>query len=854
MRPVATLDRYAFGDFVLERSQQRLRRRDGSAVALAPRLFCALLLFVERAGELLDKDELLRALWPGLFVEENNLSQIVLALRSVLADEGRPRRYIQTVPRRGFRFVAAVTELPDPEPGDLATTDDAIGKGNLSHPMRPLFGRESELAAVQALLDACPVVSIVGAGGIGKTRLALAAAMSRRARSIDGTWWIELAAVNDIALLPTVVASAMGMQLSAGRLPVDALAGALSDQQALLVLDNGEHLAKELAGMVDAIRARAPNVRFLLTSQRPLQAGDERIFRVGPLALPSGDSLTTAAASAAVALFIDRTSALEPGFALNADNVTSVIEVCRRLDGIPLALELAAAHVPYLGIEGVRSRLDQRFKLLTRGTRASPRRQQTLRNALEWSCGLLASDELAVLRRLGVFVGGFTLELAQAVVVDGQIDEWKALNLLGNLIDKSLVVAEPDGGQSGVRSMRYRLLETTRAFALELLEAAGEVPRYRQRHAEAVLALLEAAGTARWEPPPSAELQIRHDLENARAAFDWSAGERSHRALAILLHAASMPLWLAAGLKAEGASRCAALVPWIDDTVPALVTARFWLTVAMMGLFSPRQESFDAAMKAATLFRQLGDSRGTFEALIVRIGVAARRSAHDEAKAALAEAEQLGDPAWPARRRAALALAAWVAALNANRADEAVGHALREVAISQETGSASDEAMALARVGMAEIHVPGCEAIGEARLRQAESLLDAAGNAQSGGHIGYSLSLALMRRGAFDEALDQARRTYRLLRRDGEQGLMLGLMPLLAVSRGDLQGAARAAGYVAAVYARAGLPQRGNFADAIARLRLALPLEEIERMGAEGARFSEESFFAQVLGGAATQR
>jgi predicted ATPase/DNA-binding winged helix-turn-helix (wHTH) protein len=842
-------DRLAFGDFVLERSQERVRRRDGTALELPPRLFGALLLFIDRAGELLRKDELLTALWPGLVVEENNLSQVVHALRAALGDDRRPHRYIQTVPRRGFRFVAAL-ERPAAEGAGVRDRsafppdeghEAAVSIGNLPPPTMPLHGRAADLDAVAALLCSRPVVSIVGPGGIGKTRLALAAAAGARGSFRDGVWWIELAAVTQAALLASAVAGALGLQLPPGRLALDALAGALCDQQALLLLDNAEQIADGVAELVDAVRARAGALHFLVTSQKPVHAAAEQVFRLGPLALPHDASLAAATRSGAVALFVDRASAVEPRFGLGADNVATVVEICRLLDGIPLALELAAVRVPLLGVDLLLAKLGQRFKLLVGGAGTRPRRQQTLQAALDWSCGLLDDDERAVLRRLGVFVGGFSLGLAQAVAADSGIDAWQVLDRLGRLVDKSLVVSDV------AREPRYHLLETTRAHALQLLDQAGEAGLVRRRHAEAMLVLLQQADAARWLPQPGADVAIRRELDNARAALDWSVADSGDPLLGMALHAASMPLWLAAGLKAEGAERCAALADSVDDRLSSATAARFWLTVAMMGLFSSRLHCLEAAERAARLFRAVGDTRGEYEALIVCTGVAARRSEHDLAAASLAAAANLVDPTWPARRRSALAFAGWVSALNARRAGVAVEHAWQEVALCRESGSAFDEAIALGRVGIAEINAPGHEAAGEARLREAADWLAAAGRPEAAGHVSYSLALALLRRGALDEALLAARRAYRLLRRDGEQALMLGLLPLLAVRRERYEAAARSAGYASAVYARAGLPSRGLFGEAVTRLQAVLPAEALGRLMVEGASLSEEADFALVL-------
>jgi predicted ATPase len=435
-------------------------------------------------------------------------------------------------------------------------------------------------------------LTIVGAGGIGKTRLGLAAAawIAEHAPPDDGVWWIEMAAVRDATAVAAAIAATIGLQLPAGRPALDALASALGDERALLVLDNCEQVAEGVAALVAALRVQARQVAVLITSQTPIGVAAEQLYRLGTLDVPETATLESAAASGAVALLVERTAALDAHFALTAANVQAVVDICRLLDGIALALEMAAARVPLLGIHGVRDKLDQRLDLLSDRARDRPARQQTLRAALDWSWSLLSHEEQAVLRRLGVFAGGFTLGLAQDVVADAQRDGWRVLDLLGSLVDKSLVVNE--GGDPP----RYRLLETTRTAALERLALAGEDASARQQHAQAMLRSLESAEQARWSDAAAEEAAIVRELDNARAAFDWSLSAGEQR-LALELHAASMPLWVTAGLKAEGARRCEALAAQVDDSVPAALAARFWLTVAMMGLFSSRQACAETARR-----------------------------------------------------------------------------------------------------------------------------------------------------------------------------------------------------------------------------------------------------------------
>src|SRR5438552_6309675 len=309
----------------------------------------------------------------------------------------------------------------------------------------------------------------------------------------------------------------MGVRLAGDRPATDGLRSQLAGQRALLVIENCEHLADAVAALVDSVTAGAPRISILATSQETLRAADEHVYRLGPLAVPASADAQIGAPSGAVELFVARAQAVQPRFALTAANLPAVIEICRRLDGIPLAIELAAARLPLLGVEGLRARLHDRFNLLTGGARVVLRRHQTLRATLEWSHALLTPDEQTIFRRLGVFAGGFTLESAQHVACDERIDPWTVLDHLGDLVDKSLVLAEGDP------IPRYRMLETTRAYALERLVEAGEMQATLRRHAHAMLALLEPFEEyeSRWQASAGIVPAAKAELDNLRAALDW---------------------------------------------------------------------------------------------------------------------------------------------------------------------------------------------------------------------------------------------------------------------------------------------------------------------------------------------
>jgi predicted ATPase len=665
-----------------------------------------------------------------------------------------------------------------------------------------LYGRAEDLAAIAALLREHPVVTITGSGGIGKTRVAQAVAkliMTEAATDYpDGVWWVELGALADGALVPSAVAQAMGTR-TAGEPPTALmLRSQLAAQRTLLVLDNCEHLADAVTALVDTVTAGAPRVSVLVTSQETLRAVDEHVYRLGGLAIPDAADAETASRSGVVELFETRARAVEPRFRLTTTNLPVVIEICRRLDGIPLAIELAAARLPLLGVEGLRARLHERFNLLTGGARVVLRRHQTLRATLEWSHALLTPDEQAVFRRLGVFAGGFTLEAAQHVASDERIDPWTTLDHLGALVDKSLVLAEGDPVP------RYRMLETTRAYALERLVEAGEMQATLRRHAHAVLALLEPFEHHEWGWRASGSVvpAAKVELDNLRAALEWvdSAAEGP---LAVALAGVSYSVWWSSSNLAEGLARCLALRRHVDAGVSATAAARFWLTTAKLGVYSIRRESYDAAARAAALYRELDDDQRRFEALTFAAVQGTRFATVAEMEAQIQEAAQLERPEWPARQRAKLHFARCFWFARQGRIEEALACAQRQVAICRDGGVEVAALYAMSNVTFME-SLLGRPREALEHARTAIARLHALGDDPRASHLYYSEMIALLILDRTDEALIAAHNAYPRLLHEGDQYRMLLPLALLNALHGRLDVAARLAAFDGAVQARTG--------------------------------------------------
>jgi predicted ATPase/DNA-binding winged helix-turn-helix (wHTH) protein len=478
---------FAFGSFRLNPAE-RLLLDDGKPLRLGSRALEILITLVEHAGETVLKDQLIGRVWPDTVAEECVLRVHIAALRKALGDGRDGNRFIVTVAGRGYIFVAPVAREHQQEIAVLPKRP--VGGGNLPTQLTRVIGRAEVIATVVTRIAQQRLLTIVGPGGIGKTTVAVAAARALGGSYPDGVWFVGLASLQDPALLPTAISAVLGSAPGVGD-ALSSLVAWLWDKRALIILDSCEHVISAAEATADAVLKTAPQVAVLATSREPLRAEGEWLLRLPSLAVPPETGGLTAAEAlsfSAVELFNERATATLDSFILADDNIPIALEICRRLDGVPLAIELAAAQLDVLGVRDLAARLDDRLAMLTRGRRTALPRQQTLRATIDWSYGLLSEDEQRFFRALGIFTGGFTVEAAAAVVLDAVKTPCDAIDRLADLVAKSLVVADVSGAQP-----RFRLLETTRAYAIEKLDESGERERLARRRAEYYCDLLERA-------------------------------------------------------------------------------------------------------------------------------------------------------------------------------------------------------------------------------------------------------------------------------------------------------------------------------------------------------------------------
>ena len=535
----------------------------------------------------------------------------------------------------------------DEAPGRPATSPPT----NLPAPASELIGRAAAVTEVKELLGAHRLVTLSGAGGIGKTRLGLQVARELWPAFADGAWVAELAPLSDPGLVPVTVAVALGLTLPAGPGSPERVAAAIGTKRLLLVLDNCEHLIEAAARMADAVMRASSEARVLVTSREPLRAPGEHVYRVFPLEVPAEDAATPGdpLEAAAVRLFVARARAMDRRFAPGARAAALAGAICRRLDGMPLAIELAAARAATLGVEALAAGLDDRFRLLTGGHRAVLPRHQTLRATLDWSYALLPAMERTVLHRLAIFAGPFTLEASGAVATLDDLDEPEVVDAVNNLAAKSLVSVDLDEAIT-----RYRLLETTRAYALEKLVESGELHRVARRHAEYHRDLFERAEAERQTRPTRARpAAYARQLDGARSALDWAFSPGGDAALGIALTVATVPLWMHLSLMTECCDRVERAIASLGPRVPPdpRRDMRVFLALGTALLHTRRlgsPEMTAALTKALEIAERLDDHeyrlRALYELYVQRLVVSDYRGALSLAERFVDVAARAADP------------------------------------------------------------------------------------------------------------------------------------------------------------------------------------------------------------------
>src|SRR5271168_3460592 len=532
---------------------RRELRTHGAPVPLGSRAFDIVEVLARSAGELVTKDEIMHQVWSGAVVEESALQVHISAIRKAL---GSDRGMLKTAFGRGYRLLGAWTirqERISATPVVLQIVPPTEFLTNFPPASSELIGRIGAREHLGDLLSAYRVVTLTGPGGIGKSALALAVARSMFPIFQGDGWLVELASLSDPGLVPSAVASVLDLKLGGDEISAEKVSRVIGDKKLFLILDNCEHVIDAAAELVEAIVRLCPRTTMLATSREVLRIDGEYVYRVPALDVPPENQMEPEVILEhnAVELFIARTRTQDPDISLLSENLPAIASICRHLDGIPLAIEFAAARAATLGVQQVATRLDDRFGLLTSGRRTALPRHRTLRATLDWSYELLPDEERLLLRRVAIFSSGFTLDAAAAVMSDRDNAAPYVAEGIANLVAKSLIARD-----TSATSGRWRLLETIRAYALEKLGESGEFERLARRHAEYYRHLFEHA-EREWETRPTAEWLADNgrEIDNLRGALDWSFSPDGDWSVEIELTAAAVPLWVQLSLMAECRTR-----------------------------------------------------------------------------------------------------------------------------------------------------------------------------------------------------------------------------------------------------------------------------------------------------------
>jgi predicted ATPase/DNA-binding winged helix-turn-helix (wHTH) protein len=633
---------YAYGGWEIDLSRRELRLR-GTQVAVGSRAFEIIETLVRADGGLVNKYDLIGKVWPGLTVEENTLQFHVSAVRKAL---GADRNLLKTVSGRGYRLTgkwAPVLETTSQSPIGTALSGEKH-RTNLPLASAPLVGRKAALHELSKALQLHRTVTLTGPGGIGKSALAIEMGRLVFPTFSGDCMLIELASLTSASLLPSAATHALGLRLGGDEISFEAVAHAIGPKKLLLILDNCEHLIDAAARFAHTLVCMCPNASILATSREALRIEGEYVYGVPPLEVPPPDfeEVSKAEEYGAVQLFLARMGAVNLGLTTKRDDVTLIVDICRSLDGIPLAIEFAAARAAALGLEEVAARLDDRFRLLTSGRRNALARHQTLRATLDWSYELLTEHERRLLRRLGVFVAGFTLDAAIFIMKDTDLADSEVVEQLANLVAKSLVAVEG--------SARWRLLETLRAYALEKIAEAGETERIARCHAQYFQhAIARAALDGGIH---HMEILVR-EIDNVRAAVDWSFSSGGDQRIGVGLTADYAPVWIYLALMTECRDRtrralsCLASLSNRDDRVE--MQLQIALGTSLVFTMGSVEATTEASAAGFELAKALDDYEAQLRALwalwLVQFNIGQCRTAQRTAEQFCAIARGKDDPA-----------------------------------------------------------------------------------------------------------------------------------------------------------------------------------------------------------------
>jgi predicted ATPase/class 3 adenylate cyclase len=783
------------------------------------------------------------------------LLQVEMPTICSLRDLGAHRLKDLSQPERVYQLVAPdlIQEFPA-----LRSLDHL--SNNLPAQLTSFVGREGVVAEVKALLEQHRLVTLVGTGGAGKTRCAIQIGAELLDGLGDGVWLAELAPISDASLVASVIARTLNVQESPNRPILDTLLAYLRRKRLLLILDNCEHVIEEARTVVSATLHACPGVHILATSREALGIAGERLYRMPSLSVPpTGHTLSAqdVLAFGAPLLFADRAFSVDNRFALTDENVPHVAEICRRLDGIPLAIELAAARVKVLSPKHLAQKLDERFRVLTGGDRSALPRHQTMRALIDWSYDLLSDEERTVFRKLSIFAGGFTLETAAAACSEGEMDEIAVLDLLSSLVDRSLVQAETVGSDT-----RYRLLESTRQYAREKLADAGEEDAVARAHAAAYLALAEELDDAFETTPDRAwDARAEPELENFRAALGWALGTRGDSLLGQRLAGTLRPVWGAFGAT-EGRRWVQSARELADAQTPAATLAALDLVEASLAaVLIQHKASLAAGELALARYRELGEPLRIAQAqrCVGRALVFVGRVAEGEAllTQAVTEARRLG-----ARRLTSLVLQSLASARN--RAGDLAGarqYFAEALPIARSIGA---ERLAAVLAGiLAEAEFRGGDAAAALQLAGEALAVDRAFNdTRNVATVLCNMAAYLVALERYDEARTSAREGLTAAR-DTQFAVFVAftLQHLAAVatlrphaeatSREEYARAARLLGYVdeqlTALEALREYTEQQEYDKMLPALRDALGADECAKLMAESSTWSEDHAVAEAM-------